>query len=267
MGARAKVSEAVDTRWRVAAPFTIDIRRDKEGEFFDIKAKKDIEMMILDLQKKDRHLLLMTRDLSTKTMQKPKPDTAKYLCGHDERNWFTCAVPKGNTVNQAKEALKPQILRDVESKEGIKTSRAQKRHRKLNSGRKIHRQGEFMFIPDINFTPPSGSLTVIHRDEPMSRGRGNSHYAEYLYRSGGEKVYVSHMAPDGLTEKDYQDWLKRNRGRSVRWDVRVRNPRVLVKGKITHKEHATLDLGDVWHQVVMNTEDQAPGARRVAFLD
>jgi hypothetical protein len=276
MGARIKISEPRNT-WRGSQPFTIDIRRDKEGEFFDIQVKKEIELMVLDVQKEDRHLLLMTKDHTPVTTRAgalvapADPSKARFLCGHDERNWFTCAVPGGaSNVFQAKQTLKPTILQEIEAREGLKTSRAHKRHRKLNSGRKIHRQGEFMFIPEPGFQPPVGSLTIIHRHEPMSRGNGgNSHFAEYLYRSGGEKVYVSgSIAPNGFTEKEYQAWLKANPGEKWRrFDIRVRDARVLVKGKITHKEHKTLDLGETWHRVALNTENMAIGARSVAFLD
>lgn len=283
LGARVKISEAQDTRWRINPPFRIDIGRDREGEFFDIQVKEEVEMLVLDAQKDDRHLLLLVRDSSPKQerdrktgelkMVKPvDPSKFRFLCGHDERNWFTCAVPGGaSSVFQAKQALKPTILRDIEVKEGLKTSKAHKRHRKLKSGRKIHRQGEFMFIPDPNYQPPKGFTAIIHKHEPMSRGNtrvGNSHYAEYLYRHGGVAVWVSRVAPNGFTETQYQDWLKNNPDQKyVSWDHRVRNPTVWAKGKITHREHKTLDLGDVWHRVVLNTETEAPGARQVAFLD
>lgn len=240
-------------------------------------------MLVLDAQKADRHLLLLVKDHSMQErrdrvtgalkMIKPvDPDKFRFLCGHDERNWFTCAVPEGaSNVFQAKQALKPVILREIEAKEGLSASKAHKRHRRLKSGRKIHRQGEFMFIPDPGFQTPTGSLTIIHRNEPMSRGNsrvGNPHYAEYLYREGGTAVYVSRVASNGFTGREYQDWLKNNPDRKdVRWDHRVRDPMVLVKGKITHKEHKTLDLGEIWHRCVLNRENEAPGARNVAFID
>ena len=270
MGARVKFSEPT---WGRPQPFRIDIGRDKEGSFFDIQVQKEVELMVLDVQKKDKHLLLLTKDHSAKTFRgfPAEPTKGRFLCGFDERHWFTCAVPEGSTVLEAKQALKPQVLRQIEAQEGLKASRAHKRHRKLESGRKIHRQGEFMFIPEPDYQPPKGSLVIIHRHEPMSRGwrgAGNSHTAEYLYRSGGESVYVSRHAPNGFTEKQYQDWVKTHPDeRYVNWERRVRNPRVLVKGKITHKEHRTLDLGEVWHRVTLNTEDLAVGARNVAFFD
>jgi hypothetical protein len=273
MGARVKITEAQDTRWQTGQPFRINIRKDKEGEFFDIQVKNEVEMLVLDVQKHDKHLLLMAKDYTNNKTRNGFPASekvapkARFLCGHDERNWFTCAVPGGaSNVFQAKQALKPARLRDIESKEGLKTNRAQKRHRKLNSGRKIHRQGEFMFIPEYNYKPPTGSLVIIHRHEPMSRGGGNSHFAEYLYRSGGEKVYVSRsVAPNGFTEKEYQDWLKNNPDQKwIHWEFRVRNPEVYVKGRITHKEHRTLDLGDIWHRVMLNAEIKS---NSVAFID
>jgi hypothetical protein len=272
LGARVKISEAKDTAWRISRPFSIDIKRDKEGEFFDIQAKEEVEMLVLDAQKNDRHLLLLVKDHSVKTMSRPNPDKFRFLCGHDERNWFTCAVPEGaSSVFQAKQALKPVILREIEAKEGLKNSQAHKRHRKLKSGRKIHRQGEFMFIPEPNYQPPKGFTAIIHRHEPMSRGNsrvGNSHYAEYLYREGGTRVYVSRVATNGLIEKEYQDWLKHNPNQKhVTWTSRVRDPQVWVKGKITHKEHKTLELGETWHRVTINRENEAPGARNVAFID
>lgn len=45
-----------------------------------------------------------------------------------------------------------------------------------------------------------------------------------------------------------------------------RNPGVYVRGRIRHPDHATITLHG-WHQVVMNTENESPAMRNVAFLD
>jgi hypothetical protein len=37
--------------------------------------------------------------------------------------------------------------------------------------------------------------------------------------------------------------------------------------KIRHPEHATIDLGDTWHIVFLNTESEAKASRNVAFID
>jgi len=267
MGARVKFNEPLRRNFRTTRPFTIDIRKDGEGEFFDIRVKEEIEMLVLDVQKKDRHLLLMARD--------PDNPKAKFLCGHDERAWFTCAVPESagvSSVFQAKQALKPKELQELESQEGLKTSRAHKRHRKLKSGRKIHRQGEFMFIPQHGWAPPTGFETTILKNEPMQRGGGNSHNAEYLFRRGGTRVYVSRYsqtAQNGITETEYQRILKEDATNVQRhnWRIMVRNPEVYAKGRISHVEHKTLNLGNVWHKVVLNTEDMTYAAGNVTFLD
>jgi hypothetical protein len=274
MGARIKFSEPDMRRNSNPQSFTINIHRDQEGEFFNVRIKKEIEMMVMDVQKKDRHLLMLVKDpnrFANQYSQASNPrrtSTAKFLCGHDERHWFICAVPgKASTVLQAKQELKPKDLQDFEKREGLKTKRAHKRHRKLESGKKVHRQGEFMFIPEPYFQPPKGSLTIIHQNEPMSRGRGNSHYAEYLYRSGGITVYMSsynHKSRTiGLTEREFRDLSKKNQT-SHQWEIRKRNATIWVKGRITHKEHKTLDLGQIWHRVLLNAEIQTGS---VAFID
>ncbi len=266
MGARVKVNDP-DTRNRSRRDMSIDVSRDSEGPFFDIKVKDEIDMLVLDVQKNDRHLLLMARD--------PKNPKAKFLCGHDERAWFTCAVPESAAVSnvfQAKQALKPKELRDLEAREGITQKRAHKRHRKLKSGRKIHRQGEFMFIPQPGFELSKGFETTILKREPMQRGSGNAHIAEYLYRRGGTRVYVSdysQAAKNGLIEKQYQEAMKKDTKEAQRynWKIMVRDAEVFAKGKITHVEHKTLDLADIWHKVVLNTENLAYAAGSVVFLD
>jgi hypothetical protein len=266
MGARVKVREA---RNPSSNDFTIDVRKDKEGPYFDIAVRDEIEMLVLDTQPKDRHLLLMAKDTENR-----RAEPMKFLCGHDERDWFTCAVPSGpSSVFQAKEALKPTNLRDLESREGLKRKNAQKRHRKLKSGRKIHRQGEFMFTPEPNYQPPSG-LAAILKNEPMRRGNGKPHMAEYLYRKGGTTVHVSSYNSKartaGYTEQEFAALMRGAQAKDAKaysWSTMRRDPTVYVKGRITHSDHKTLDLGDIWHRVNLNTETRAVGARRVAFLD
>ena len=115
-------------------------------------------------------------------------------------------------------------------------------------------------------------MTVIHEDEPMSRGRShNPHTAEYLYRTGGTSVYVSGYrgAGNGVSQQEFERLRREDPDgvRAHRWDIRVRDAEVYVKGKITHRDHATLDLGDIWYRVYLNTEDQSMHAKSVAFLD
>jgi len=136
------------------------------------------------------------------------------------------------------------------------------RNRRRN--RAFRRQGEWFFVPapGLRVNP----LFVL-RNEPIRRGGGKAHFVEYLYRTGGEKVYVSEQHPNGLTQRQYEKLLARSPSmRGLNWRSMMRNPEVYARGKIRHPDHCTILLPD-WHQVLMNTESQAPSLRNMAFLD
>ena len=69
-----------------------------------------------------------------------------------------------------------------------------------------------------------------------------------------------------VLERQFERLARRPSLRKLRWVVMRRNAGVYVKGRITHPDHRTVHLNG-WHQVVMNTETQAPAMRNVAFLD
>ena len=264
MGARVKVGPP--GRW-ARSDFSIDIRRDEEGEFFDIQVTNEIEMMILDVQKTDRHLLLGVKE--------PKSQFSKFLCGHDERSWFTCAIPEStgaSSVFAAKQALKPRELQEIERNGGLKTKNIHKRHRKLKSGVKIHRQGEFMFVQEPSFNPVNKFPNVIHRNEPLSRNtRSKPHMAEFAYRSGGETIYISDYSEatkDGVSKTEYENIFRRDpEAKNNAWRTRTIADAVYVKGRITHSDHKTLDLKDEWYRVMINTEGQSKAFGKVRFVD
>ena len=58
LGARAKVGPL---RRLTTNRLVIDIGHDRHGEFFDIQANDDADVQVLDVQPRDRHLLLMVR--------------------------------------------------------------------------------------------------------------------------------------------------------------------------------------------------------------
>jgi len=109
MGARVKFDEAVVRRiggrwaWRSLA---LDVREDSKGEFFLIsRDRKAIEeLVVLDVQPRDRHLLLLSRENGRKH---------RFLLGHDERHWFVAGIPETTPVSRvadAKLALKPEAV-------------------------------------------------------------------------------------------------------------------------------------------------------------
>jgi hypothetical protein len=258
IGARARV-DVVERPGRDERAVVVDVKKDRKGEYFDIRIRAAVELLVLDEQPADRHLLLMARD--------PANPKAKFLCGHDERHWFTAAIPENSrvsTVVGTKQALKPKELVQLESAQGVRAKELHKRRRRLKRGGKIIRQGEFMFVPEPDFQP---SVDAVLKNEVLARG-GNPHRAQYLYREGGTVVYLHWHYPNGLQRKQYEDLLRQNpAAKRWSWRVLVRDPIVRVKGRITHPQHATVELGNVWHRVLLNTENKAKAARNVAFID
>src|SRR5438105_7202031 len=104
---------AIGARLNVVGPQAgaprIDVGSDARGELFDIRFDgrgRPVELEVVDVDRADRHLLLLVRDAQEKS---------KFLCGHDKRHWFVAAVPedaRGVTgVRAAKAALQPELVR------------------------------------------------------------------------------------------------------------------------------------------------------------
>lgn len=233
--------------------FSVDVTRDRRSTGFAVAVSPGTEASVSDVQPRDRHLVLVIHEGSG--------GPHKFLCGHDERDWFAAAVPDASVTNVrgAKEALKPGIVRQAELRQGIKR---QHRNRRRNAA--FVRQGEWFFLPtpDLVVDP----LTVL-RNEPISRGRGKPHLTEFLVRTGGELVYVSRQYPRGLSQTSYRRLISKKPSlANIPWSTMRHNPSVYVRGRVRHPDHKTIHL-DCWHQVVMNTENQAASMSHLAFLD
>jgi len=221
---------------------------------FEIPAKPEVEIAVLDLQPNDRHLLLLVREGKEKS---------KFLCGHDEWHWFVAGIPEAapvGTVGQAMESIKPTGVLIAQSRKRL---RSNVRNRRKNAA--FVRQGEWFFLPapDLHV---DDKITLDH--EPIQRGNGGKpHWAEFCYRHGGETVLVYRRHPNGVTEAQYQSILtSKPKAKDWGWRLMKRNPSVFVKGRIRHPDHATITL-DGWHQVLINTEAELKAMRNVAFLD
>jgi hypothetical protein len=255
MGARVQFREiAGANRWRPQRP-GIDVGVDAKGEFFDVRLARDerVEYEVVDLRAEMRHLLLMGRNGERKE---------KYLCGHDERHWFVCAVPGASVsgVLTAMESLQPAIVRRAVS---AKLRRRKNRFRRRNEA--FVRQGEWFFLPVPDAVVPD---RLVLRNEPISRGAGSKpHTCQYAYRMGGTPVWVCSRFPNGVWEAQYKQIIAGN-PKAARWDWRrmVRGAGFFARGRVWHRDHKTVVL-DCWHRVVMNTEGEAPFAPRVVFLD
>ena len=203
---------------------------------------------------KQRHLLLFVRK------QGEKPQLDRFLCGHDEREWFVAAVPGGaSSVRQAMDALQPKDVRDALTRNHVSS-----RKRYARKNRAFRRQGEWFFVPEPSFAV---NEKLILRNEPLRRGSGKPHLVEEIFRSGGEMVHVCDRYPNGIPPDEYRAIIQRNPN-AIRWRWRVmqRNPGVYARGTVRHSDHATITL-PFWHRVMMNTETQSRTMANVAFLD
>jgi hypothetical protein len=262
LGARVVVAPADSTVARVS----IDIRRDRKGEYFHLALRDNdpaqpLRVDVLDCRPRDRHLLLMVApDAAGRKVA--VAEKQKFLCGHDERAWFVAAVPElagASNVRTAMEALKPRAADDAQARHRV---RFEHRNRRKNPG--FVRQGEWFFIPRPDLRVPPELVT---RDERMSRGGGSKpHFAEFACRSGGEAVYVDPRTNRVLTTVQYRALLSRNPAAARSLLVQRRNANLVVKGRVRHADHATILLR-CWHEVVMNTEHQSQAMRSVAFVD
>src|SRR5262245_64631324 len=89
MGARIKleVRPGGSSFRRGAGSFSVDIGTDKKGEHFLIRLRNEEapEIHVVDARPRERHLLLLVREADAGTKQ-------KFLCGHDESDWFVAAI-------------------------------------------------------------------------------------------------------------------------------------------------------------------------------
>lgn len=262
MGARLEVQKPQPPSgrsgfwWNPPTSYSLDIERDRAGERFVLSVpdaiEREAEFAILQIKPRERHLLLMAR-------RDGSADIDRFLCGHDEREWFVAAVPGAvSTVADAMESLKPREILNAQSRAGLD---GKQRNRRKNKA--FRRQGEWFFVPD-DIDPDANAIL---RNEPIARSGGKPHMVEMLYRSGGERIYTCEQRPRGLSENAYKRLLKVNgRAKGWNWQVMVRNPSVYAKGAIRHPDHKTIVLHE-WHQVLMNTENQSRSMQHVAFID
>lgn len=238
--------------------FWLDVRETRQDESFVLTVREEVQdqldFLAVDIQPRQRHLLLLAKRLGAGQAQKEK-----FLCGHDERHWFVAGVPATGVTNvvQALEALKPGVVIYSQQRRGV---RPKDWHKRRNAG--FIRQGEWFFLPRPEFRVDTPHLILRH--EPIRRSGGKAHLVEELFRQGGETVYVSARYPNGLTQQQYKALLNRDpRASQLNWQVMRRNSTVYARGKVRHPDHQTIVL-PFWHQVVMNGEVMS---QNVVFLD
>jgi len=256
MGARFRIVRPDELpRRRRRTDYARDIVHDRRGQVFELQLSAEretqLDMNVLQCARHERHLLLLVKSPEAKH---------RFLCGHDEREWFVAAVPGGpSTVIQAKLALQPGAVQRAADEAGLNQQERVRRH-----NRAFIRQGEWFFVPVPDLR---ANDKLVLRDEPIRRGGGKPHLVAQVYRTGGEKVYVCARHPNGLTERECRRLLDTTcEAKHWNWQFRVRNAGVYARGSVRHPDHATVTLHD-WHQVMMNTENTTGQMANLAFID
>jgi hypothetical protein len=256
MGARFRIVRPENVRWPTRrADYALDVASDKWGQLFEMQLsaqrEAELDLNVLQCDRHDRHLLLLVKTPTAND---------RFLCGHDEREWFVAAVPGGaSSVVQAKLALLPAQVREAAD------------HARLNQGQRIRRhnrafirQGEWFFVPVPGLQVEK---KLILKHEPIRRGGGKPHLVAEVFRTGGEVVYACSRYPNGIAEAEYKQLVAANQQASRwGWQRRVRDAAVYARGTVRHRDHATITLHE-WHRVWMNTEHTTRTMANVAFLD
>ena len=231
MGARVKVRHVRPPRERAG----VDIRIDDRGEYFDIGVSRvePIKYQVIDVRPEARHLLLMARTNEEKQ---------KFLCGHDERHWFVCAVPGASVSNvkAAMEALQPQEVRTSVQR---RVKRIKNRLKRRNEA--FVRQGEWFFIP-------APDMTI---NEKLIRKTNRSAAAGVASRTCVSTCTV--MAERWSMSSQAPEWrhcgrvpaatVGEPRRSNLELDHAVRDANVYVCGRVSHVDHKTVVLNG-WHR-------------------
>jgi hypothetical protein len=238
IGARLEVHHVPgDTDYR------FDVIRDRRGEHFELRGSRLDDVVVQHVDKRGRHILLCGIDRTARRV-------SRFLCGHDERHWFVAGIADPvATVRDAKLSLAPAAIRDAVARE---------RHRDRRHNRVFTRQGEWFFVP-ANLPAGAERALMIKFHEPISRGRGKSHWCEELIRYGGVTVRL-HRGRE-IDDAEFAQLIAENP--MLRYETRTRDAEVYVRGRISHDDHATIRLYG-WHRVYLNHEFSS---RRVAFYD
>lgn len=175
MGARFRIVRPEYARsLRRTGDYALDIVSDKWGQLFELQIAPErdasFDMNVLQCDRHDRHLLLLV---------KTPMANDRFLCGHDEREWFVAAVPGGaSSVVQAKLALLPAEVRQAADEARLNQGQRTRRH-----NRAFIRQGEWFFVPAPGLQVDK---KLIFKDEPIRRGAGKPHMVAEVHRTGGE---------------------------------------------------------------------------------
>ncbi|MCB9851277.1 MAG: hypothetical protein H6817_11310 [Phycisphaerales bacterium] len=236
-------------------PVRVDVRTVDGQERFEVSyAGRDATLRVVDVDRARQHLLLAVSNGET-------DQADKFLCGFDERHWFSAAVPSKGvySIATAMEALMPPAVRTELDRNDVAGDERYSRRSET-----FIRQGEWFFVPTNR---SFGGKRILKREPLVRTAGGKPHILEFAYRLGGQIVYVCQSRNLTLSLGDYQALLRKNPdANGWRWSQMTRDPELYARGRVWHPDHATLHLGR-WHRVHVNEEHRAPSRANLMFLD
>ena len=193
MGARFRVVRPEDLpRRRRRADYALDIVADKRGQLFEMQLSAEreaqLEINVLQCERHDRHLLLLVKTPEAKD---------RFLCGHDEREWFVAAVPGGASTRRAGET-RPAAgrVRDAADTRGLTSASARAGTTGPSSARVNGSSCRRRICAWMRSSSCATSQSAAAAESRTSSPR--------CFRTGGETLYVCSRFPNGITEAEYQ---------------------------------------------------------------
>lgn len=211
-----------DTHFIRATPASADtfcfvgVAKRQRVEHFRVYVHPDADMYLRDKRPATQHILLQMRCFPQNEHQ---AEVRNFLLGHDERQLFVISPQAADTVANALAALKPRPVMQAEQQ-----------------GRKVIRQGDWFFIPmRDSFAPPPNEFLLTNQTI-------GGMYAWQM----GIVVGNPHVVEEQVIVRPPQRETGQNTGRIMRAAF------IVVRGKIRHSEHSTVELRG-WHRAVQNT--------------
>jgi hypothetical protein len=228
-----------------ASDYRFDVVRGRRGEYFELRGSRIDALVVQHVEKRSRHILVCGLERAPVRTAR----VSRFLCGYDERHWFVAGIADPvTTVRGARLSLAPAAIREAMARE---------RHRDRRRNALFTRQGEWFFVPA---KPPAlAGWAPIHRNEPITRGRGKAHWCEELIRHGG--VTVRLYQGREIDDAEFAGLIAKNPKLAYR--TMTRDAVVYVRGRVRHDDHATIQLHG-WHRVYLNSEFTTG---RVTFYD
>ena len=159
--------------------------RTTRGEFFDVRfdgGGRPVELEVVDVDRADRHLLLLVRDGEREEQVPVRPRRAA-LVRRGDPGGRSRRHRRRDGEGRAAAGGRPRGGRPGAAEGSVPPPQ-----------RGLRPPGRVVLRPGAGARPPSA---IVLRNEPLTRGHGKAHILEFAYRRGGEVVCVNRRTRAG----------------------------------------------------------------------